>query len=320
MSITLPQKDRRQLLPLELPWAYQRYKDGCANSWMPQEVPLQKDMEQWAASNVLTDNERNAIKANLGFFTASESLVQDNLAIRIYEWVANPECRMYLARQMFEEATHSDTFIYIIESLQLDETEIYTMYKNMDAIERKHEFLHDLTAQGMPILYKLLAFYVILEGMWFYTSFIQLLSIGNNNKMPGLSELVAFIVRDESVHINFGLDLINQLRHEGHGQSEWANFDKDAVRIIKEAVDIEREVSIMRTLKYPLPGVTTEQSIAYLEYIADRRLTQLGLPVLYNQKESPFPWMAEMLDLRKEKNFFETTVTDYKSAGTLTWD
>ena len=320
MSIIMPSNDARQLLPLEMPWAYQKYQDGCANSWFPREVPLQKDIEQWMASSVLTPTQRDVVKANLGFFTASESMVQDNLAIRIYEWVTNPECRMYLSRQMFEESVHSDTFIYIIESLQLDETEIYTMYKNMGEIKRKHDFLNDLTAQGMPILYKLLAYYVILEGMWFYTSFVQLLSLGTRNLMPGLCELVNFVLRDESLHISFGIDLINQLRNEGHGQSEWANFDKDAARIIQEAVDIEREVCIVRTLQYPLSGVSTEQCIAYLEYIADRRLTQLGLPVLYNQTESPFPWMAEMVDIRKEKNFFETTVTDYKSAGTLTWD
>ena len=329
MGLIVPEKDRKQLLPMEYPWAYQKYMAGCANHWMPQEVPLQKDINQWNSSTELSDVERNVVMNNLGFFATSEILVADNLAIELYDWIRNPECRMYLTRQMFEESIHSDSFMYICTSLGLDENELYTMYKKTDSISERHNLLDDANFSGVDeqgkivaVMGKAFLFYVILEGIWFYTSFAQLLSLGNRNLMPGLCEIIEFIMRDESVHVNFGIDLINQLRteHADMIKDMQADFDGYMVRVIREAVRIEKDVSAKRVLAHPLPGINLEQCIMYLEYIANRRLNQLGLDSIYAQTESPFLWLNEVLDTEKEKNFFESTVMNYKSAAKLVWD
>jgi ribonucleoside-diphosphate reductase beta chain len=177
----------------------------------------------------LTEDERRSIKRNLGFFAAlSESLVANNIVLAIYRHLTNPECRQYLLRQSFEEAVHTHTFQYIVESLGLDEGELFNMYREVPSITDKAAWALKHTQHlddpdfktGTPetmtsaFLRDLVAFYVIFEGMWFYTGFAQILSLGRRGRMVGIAEQYQYILRDESIHLNFGIDVINQIRAE----------------------------------------------------------------------------------------------------------
>src|SRR5262245_38896833 len=140
--------DVNQLMPLKYKWAWEHYLNGCANHWMPTEVPMQRDIELWQ-SNRLSADERQVIMRNLGFFSTAESLVGNNIVLAIFKHVTNPEARQYLLRQAFEEAIHTHTFHYIVESLALDPREVFNMYHEVRSIHDKDDFEMKLTAQIM---------------------------------------------------------------------------------------------------------------------------------------------------------------------------
>ncbi len=243
--------DVNQLLPLKYKWAWEKYLAGCNNHWMPTEVSMQADIALWKSRDGLTEDERRAIKRNLGFFAASESLVANNIVLAIYRHLTNPECRQYLLRQSFEEAVHTHTFQYIVESLGLDEGELFNMYREVPSITDKAAWALKHTQHlddpdfktGTPeadqaFLRDLVAFYVIFEGMWFYTGFAQILSLGRRNKMVGIAEQYQYILRDESIHLNFGIDVINQIKIEN--PHLWTKAFQDEVRaMVREAAELE---------------------------------------------------------------------------------
>jgi ribonucleoside-diphosphate reductase beta chain len=321
--------DVNQLMPLKYSWAWEHYLNGCANHWMPSEVPMAKDIETWK-SNELSDDERLLIKRNLGFFSTAESLVGNNIVLAIFKHVTNPEARQYLLRQGFEEAIHTHTFHYIVESLALDPGEIFNMYNENPTIQRKDEFEMRLTADvleegfttstqegAQKFLENLIGYYIIMEGIFFYSGFAMILSMHRKNKMTGIGEQFQYILRDETVHLNFGIDLINSIKEEN--PELWTNdFKAHIVDLIKEAVELEIAYA-KDCLPRGILGLTADMFEDYVGYIADRRLERIGLPTIYKTK-TPFPWMSEVIDLGKEKNFFETRVTEYQSAASLSWN
>lgn len=321
--------DVNQLMPLKYKWAWEHYENGCANNWMPTEVPMNRDIEIWR-SNQLTDDERQVILRNLGFFSTAESLVGNNLVLAIFRHVTNAECRQYLLRQAFEEAVHTHTFLYVVESLGLDEGEIFNMYREIPAIARKDAFEMELTkevldpsfttdsADGIQTLLKnLIGFYVIMEGIFFYTGFVMILSFRRRNLMPGIGEQFQYILRDESIHLNFGIDLINGIKREN--PDAWTEEFKDAmVERIRESVELEIAYA-KDCLPNGVLGLNADLFRDYVQHIADRRLERIGLPVQYGSP-NPFKWMSETMDLSKETNFFEGTVTEYQSGGLSDWD
>ncbi len=323
--------DLNQLVPFKYEWAWQKYLDACANHWMPQEINMSRDIALWKNPNGLTDDERMIIKRNLGFFSTADSLVANNLVLAIYRHITNPECRQYLLRQAFDEAVHTHAYQYVIESLGLDEGEIFNMYREVPVIHDKDAFELQFTQElsdpnfqtGTPetdrrFLRNLIGYYVIMEGLFFYVGFVQMLSFGRQNKMTGASEEFQYILRDESMHLNFGIDLINQIKAEN--PHLWtADFQSEIVSLIKQAVELELRYA-QDTMPRGVLGLNQSMFYDYLRFIANRRLNQIGLPELYAGAQNPFPWMSEMLDLRKEKNFFETRVIDYQTGGTLSWD
>lgn len=320
--------DVNQLMPLKYKWAWEHYLNGCANHWMPTEVPMAKDIEIWK-SNALSDAERLVIMRNLGFFSTAESLVANNIVLSIYKFVTNPECRQYLLRQAFEEAIHTHTFHYIVESLNLDEGEIFNMYNEINAIKAKDEFEMQLTADlldesyttatqagAQKFLENLIGYYIIMEGIFFYSGFAMILSLHRQNKMTGIGEQFQYILRDETIHLNFGIDLINGIKEEN--PDLWTpTFQKYITDKIKEAVELEINYA-QDCLPQGILGLTAPMFREYTQYIADRRLERIGLKTQYKSK-NPFPWMSETIDLGKEKNFFETRVTEYQSSSTLSW-
>jgi ribonucleoside-diphosphate reductase beta chain len=323
--------DLNQLVPFKYNWAWDKYLTGCANHWMPNEVNMAADVALWKDPNGLTDDERLIIKRNLGFFSTADSLVANNLVLAVYRHITNPECRQYLLRQAFEEALHTHSYQHIIESLGLDEAEVFNMYRELPAVARKASWALPFTQSlsdpnfhtGDPesdqrLLRDLIAFYVVFEGIFFYVGFTQILSMGRRNKMTGTSEQFQYILRDESMHMNFGIDVINQIKLEN--PHLWTtNFQRRMINLIKEGVDLEYQYAI-DTMPRGILGMNAEMFKEYLHFIANRRLAQIGLEQQYPGAENPFPWMSEMMDLKKEKNFFETRVTEYQTGGALQWD
>ncbi len=323
--------DLNQLVPFKYDWAWQKYLDGCANHWMPQEVNMNADIALWKNPNGLTPDERLIVKRNLGFFSTADSLVANNLVLAVYRLVTNPECRQYILRQAFEEAIHTHAYQYCIESLSMDEGEIFNMYHEVPSVAKKASwglkytrelsdpnFTTGTKEKDQALLKNLIAFYCCLEGIFFYCGFTQILSMGRRNKMTGTSEQFQYILRDESMHLNFGIDMINQIKFENPGL--WTDELKQAAtQMILEATQLEIEYA-RDTMPRGVLGMNASMMEEYLQFIANRRLVQIGLPEQFVGAENPFPWMSEIMDLRKEKNFFETRVIEYQTGGALTWD
>lgn len=323
--------DLNQLVPFKYKWAWEKYLDGCANHWMPNEVSMAKDVATWKDPNGLTDDERDIIKRSLGFFSTADSLVANNLVLAVYRHLTNPECRQYLLRQAFEEALHTHSYQYCIESLGLDEAEVFNMYREIPSIHDKAawalpytqsladpDFTTGTVEDNQRFLRDMIAFYVIFEGIFFYVGFVQLLSFGRRNKMSGISEQIQYIMRDESMHMNFGIDVINQIKIENPGT--WtAEFQEEIAGMIREATDLEIRYA-HDTMPRGVLGLNASMFNEYLKFIANRRCQQIGITEQYPGATNPFPWMSEMMDLKKEKNFFETRVIEYQAGGTLSWD
>ncbi|NNM67351.1 MAG: ribonucleotide-diphosphate reductase subunit beta [Spirochaetales bacterium] len=321
--------DPNKILPMTYLWARQHYKDGVANNWVPEEIPMQDDIEQWKNQTALTDEERRLIYWNLGFFSTAESLTANNIVLAVYNHVTNPECRQYLLRQAFEEAIHTDTFIYCCDSLGLDPEQIYTMYQSIPSIHQKDDFVVELTksvfdpnfntlgnANIQSFVHDLIGYYVIMEGIFFYAGFAMMLALKRQRKMIGIGEQFEYIMRDESIHLNFGCDLINTVVAE-NPQIWTPAFQEEITVLIKKAVELEKNYA-RDACPGGILGINSEQFCDYVEHIADRRLERIGLKKVYDT-ENPFPWMSQSTDLSKEKNFFETRVTEYQTGG-LDWD
>ncbi|OGN63500.1 MAG: ribonucleoside-diphosphate reductase [Chlamydiae bacterium RIFCSPHIGHO2_12_FULL_49_9] len=320
--------DVNQLMPLKYKWAWEHYLNGCANHWMPNEVPMGKDIELWK-SDKLSEDERRVIMRNLGFFSTAESLVGNNLVLAIFRHVTNPEARQFLLRQSFEEAIHTHAFLYIVESLALDQGEVFNMYNEINSIHDKDKFEMQITEDilkpgfttstqegAQKFLENLIGYYIIMEGIFFYSGFAMILSFLRQNKMVGIGEQFQYILRDETVHLNFGIDLINGIKEENPGL--WsAEFQAKTAEKIKHAVELEIKYA-EDCLPRGILGLTAPMFRDYVQHIADRRLERIGMKALYKSK-NPFPWMSETIDLGKEKNFFETRVTEYQSASSLSW-
>ena len=323
--------DVNQLVPFKYDWAWQKYLDGSANHWMPQEINMTADVALWKDPNGLTEDERRIVMRNLGFFSTADSLVANNIVLSVYRHITNPECRQYLLRQALEEAIHTHAYQYVIESLGMDEGEIFNMYKEIPSVARKAAwalpFTESLADQNFKtgsleddktLLRNLIAFYCVLEGIFFYCGFTQILSMGNRNKMTGTAEQFQYILRDESMHVNFGIDMINQIKLENPQLWDEA-MQTEARNMILQGTQLEIEYA-HDTMPSGILGMNAESMSDYLKFIANRRLTQIGLEEEFPNATNPFPWMSEIMDLRKEKNFFETRVIEYQTGGALSWD
>ena len=319
-----------KILPMTYMWAREHYKNGVANNWTPEEISMQKDVEQWKSKDVISETERRMILWNLGFFSTAESLTANNIGLTVYKHVTNPEARQYLLRQAYEEAVHTDTFIYCCDTLGLDPDHIYNMYETIPSIKEKDDFVVSLTKSIMDpnfeiktsediqkYLHDIVGYYVIMEGIFFYAGFAMMLALKRQNKMIGIGEQFEYIMRDESIHLAFGCDLINTIKEEN--PVIWTeNFKKTISDLIVKAVDFEKQYAY-DACPEGLLGINPDQFSQYVEYIADRRLERIDLPRVYDT-ETPFPWMSQSVALSKDKNFFETRVTEYQTAGSLDWD
>ena len=323
--------DLNQLVPFKYTWAWEKYLAACNNHWMPQEINMTADIELWKNPDGLTEDERMIVMRNLGFFSTADSLVANNLVLAVYRHITNPECRQYLLRQAFEEAIHTHAYQYCVESLGLDQGEVFNMYRELPSVARKAEWALPFTQSlGDPnfqtgtfendqrLLRDLIAFYVVFEGIFFYVGFSQILSMGRRNKLTGVAEQFQYILRDESMHMNFGIDVINQIKIE-NPQLWSGEFQQQMIDLIMEGVELEIAYAY-DTMPRGILGMNAPVFEDYVKFIANRRLAQIGLPAQFPGAQNPFQWMSETLDLKKEKNFFETRVTEYQTGGALSWD
>jgi ribonucleoside-diphosphate reductase beta chain len=323
--------DVNQLVPFKYKWAWEKYLAGCANHWMPQEINMSRDIALWKNPHGLTEDERRVVKRNLGFFVTADSLAANNIVLGTYRHITAPECRQYLLRQAFEEAIHTHAYQYIVESLALDEGEVFNAYREVPSIRAKDEFLipfiDTLTNPGFKtgtpesdqaLLKSLIVFCCLMEGLFFYVGFVQILALGRQNKMTGAAEQYQYILRDESMHCNFGIDLVNTIKLEN--PHLWTpEFREELRALFKKGVDLEYAYA-EDTMPRGVLGLNATMFKGYLRFIANRRCQQIGIDPLFGQEDNPFPWMSEMIDLKKERNFFETRVIEYQTGGALSWE
>ena len=284
--------DVNQLLPLKYHWAWEKYLAGCNNHWMPTEVSMQADIAMWKSPGQLTDAERTMLKRNLGFFATAESLVANNIVLAVYRQLTNPECRQYLLRQAFEEAVHTHTFQYICNHSVWTRASCSTCTARCHRSPRRTpgpcstprhledpEFRTGTPEADQAFLRDLVAFYVIFEGMWFYTGFAQILSLGRRNKMVGIAEQYQYILRDESIHLNFGIDVINQIKIENPQLWSAGSRPRSAACSRKAC---ELEVAYGReTMPTGMLGLNADQCERYMRFITNRRCAQIGLAPLF---------------------------------------
>ncbi|UOF93767.1 MAG: ribonucleotide-diphosphate reductase subunit beta [Bordetella sp.] len=323
--------DVNQLVPFKYKWAWEKYLASCSNHWMPQEINMSRDIALWKTPNGLSEEERRIVKRNLGFFSTADSLAANNIVLGTYRHITAPECRQFLLRQAFEEAIHTHAYQYIVESLDLDESEIFNAYNEINSIRNKDEFLIPFInciadpsfITGTPesnqkLLKSLIVFACLMEGLFFYVGFTQILALGRQNKMTGAAEQYMYILRDESMHCNFGIDLINTIKLEN--PEIWTSEFRDEIReLFHQAVELEYAYA-EDTIPRGILGLNATMFKSYLRFIANRRCQQIGINSIFSREENPFPWMAEMIDLKKERNFFETRVIEYQTGGSLDWE
>ena len=285
---------------------------------------MTKDIQNWK-SGVLTDDERLIVKRCLGFFAGSESLVGNNL-FTLFKYITDPECRQFMARQMYEECLHNDTIVYICDSLDLDINEVYEAYETIPAIKAKDDYLMKVTSdlsrsdfdtnsiEGKREATKAaFLYYIVCEGTFFYSGFAMLLAL--SEKIPGIAEQIQYTLRDETLHIQFGTTILNKIKEQY--PDIWTKaFENELTELLQEAVKLEIEYA-KEVLPNGILGLNADMFVDYMEFIANRRLEGLGMKFRYKSNKNPFPWLSETIDLDKQKNFFETKVTEYQNAGAL---
>ena len=317
-----------QLINSPNQWAKDMWRDGCANHWMPQEVDMSKDGKQWKDGETLDDSEKLLIKRTLGLFAAGESLVNNSIASVERVYITDGACRQYMSRKDFEESLHNWTVETCCEAYGLDVKEVAEAYKNIPTIKAKDEFLmKSLDSFGkdfninsnegrQQFIKNMFVFYMICEGTWFFTNFALILSLGRQNKLPGLCDQIQYTLRDESLHVKFGETVINQAREEYPGI--WTKkFQEELVDIMKEGVDIEVEYA-KDILPNGVLGVNAEMLEHYVKFLANTRLKSVGLDFKYEEGASyPFTWLKEQQDSTGMTAFFERREKNYQQAGVM---
>ncbi len=314
------------LLPLKYQWAYDLYRTMKANHWEPEEIQMQTDIGQWRGSEI-ADNERWIIRMGIGYFSAAEGIVGDNIQHVVRELVTAPELKLVLGRHAHEENIHADSLLYMISSLGINPHDCEAMFEQIPSVLRKNEFVSknsralrrglDLTKVENKILLakNIFLFGQVMEGTQFYGLFGMILSLYRQKKFPGIGQMFRYTLRDESNHIELFRKLFKELVDEN--KEIWTpEFREDLRGIMREGVALEKDF-IADCLPVSSVGLSLDEFHLYIDYIADRRLEGVGLEPLNPKITNPLPWLAEIMDSRVEQNFFEGKVTDYRTRGAL---
>lgn len=309
-------------------WAKERYVAGCSNHWMPNEVPMMTDVFQWK-SGAISPSEKRLVERVLGFFSTADSLAANNIVLGTMRFMTAKNARRYMIRQAYEEAIHTHTYQHIIQSLGMDEAEVFNAYNEIPTIIDKDRFLTpfievlsdtsfvaDTRAQKKVLLKSLLMFAAVMEGMFFYAGFSNLFALKRSNKLPDTAKQIQFIARDETLHSQFGLDAAKTIILENPGLFD-DEMKQEMATLFRKAVELE-EAFILEMCEERTFTLNPTDQINYAKFIMNRRCTQIGMQTLYPEVTvCPIPWMSEMLDLKTESNFFETKVQEYQSSDNL---
>jgi len=316
------------ILPLKYGWAYDLYKTMKANHWEPEDIQMQKDIEQWRESTgFISDVDRWIIKMGIGYFSAAEGIVGDNILHVVREFVTAPELKLVLGRHAHEENIHADSLVYMISSLGINPHECESMFEDVETIKRKTDFVvsnsralrRDIdltqTVNKQALAKNIFVFGQCMEGTQFYGLFGMILALARQGKFKGIGEMFQYTLRDESNHIEVFRQLFQDLVDEN--PDVWTEeFREDLRSTMAEAVRLEKDF-IADCLPVSAVGLTLQEFTTYIDFIGDRRLKGVGLAPLNESVENPLPWLSEQMEIRKETNFFEGRVTEYQKAGAL---
>ena len=315
------------ILPLKYQWAYDLYKTMKANHWEPEDIQMQKDCEQWRDPSNVADIERWIIKMGIGYFSAAEGIVGDNIQHVVRGLVTAPELKLVLGRHAHEENIHADSLVYMISSLGINPHECEAMFEDIKTIKEKTDFVVNnsrnlrrdvdlsLLENKQALAKNIFLFGQCMEGTQFYGLFGMILALYRQNKFPGIGQMFRYTLRDESNHIEVFRKLFIELIDEN--PDIWSeSFREDLRDTMREAVRLEKEF-IADCLPVQAVGLTKDEFLSYIDYIGDRRLEGVGLQPLNPAISNPLPWLAELMDLKKETNFFEGKVTEYQKKSAL---
>jgi ribonucleoside-diphosphate reductase beta chain len=315
------------ILPLKYQWAYDLYKTMKNNHWEPEDISMQKDVEQWRSDDI-SDVERWIIKMGIGYFSAAEGIVGDNIQHVTRELVTAPELKLVLGRHAHEENIHADSLVYMLSAIGLNPHECEAMFEDIPTLKDKNHFVVsnsralrrnvDLTQleNKQAFAKNIFLFGQVMEGTQFYGLFGMILSLYRQNKFPGIGQMFRYTMRDESNHIEVFRNLLMDLIDEN--PDVWTEeFREDLRNTMAEGIRLEKQF-IRDCLPVSAIGLNADDFEQYIDYIADRRLASCGLAPLSPGTSNPFPWLAEMMDIKKETNFFEGRVTEYQKASALT--
>ncbi len=314
------------ILPLKYQWAYDLYKTMKNNHWEPEDIQMQKDLEQWRGSEI-TDAERWIIKMGIGYFSAAEGIVGDNIIHVVRELVTAPELKLVLGRHAHEENIHADSLVYMISSLGLNPHECEAMFEDIETLKAKNHFVVSnsrslrrdidltITENKQALAKNIFLFGQVMEGTQFYGLFGMILSLYRQNKFMGIGQMFQYTLRDESNHIEVFRNLLMDLVNEN--PDIWTeDFKQDLRATMAEGIRLEKQF-IRDCLPIGAIGLNADEFEQYIDFIADRRLDSCGLQPLGENSHNPFPWLAEMMDIKREQNFFEGRVTEYQKASAL---
>lgn len=307
------------LKPVRYPWAMDLYDQAVANTWFPNEIQLGEDLADFGR---MTDEEKHAVTFLMSYFNPNELLVNKALAFGVYPYLSAPEAHLYLAKQMWEEANHCMSFEYVLETFPIDRTEAYESHVTVPSMAAKEEFevhyIRRMTEQTLDIgttegkrdfVRNLVAYNIILEGIWFYSGFMVALSFRQRNLLRNFGSLIDWIVRDESLHLKFGINLILTVLEENE-DLQTPEFADEIRQMVLDAVAMEEQYN-RDLLPHGILGLNADYVNQYVQYLADRRLEELGFEPHFGVS-NPAKWMATANDTLQLVNFFEATNTSYE--------
>lgn len=307
------------LHPMKYKWAYDLYNQAVRNSWFPHEIPLGEDLADW---KLMTEDERHAVEFLMEFFNPAELIVNRTLALGVYPYLKSPECHLYLAKQMFEEANHCVAFEYVLETFPLERDKIYDKHLQTPSMQAKETFINkyltrmtetsldvETTDGKKDFLRNMVAYNIVMEGVWFYSGFMVALSFRQRNQLRNLGSMINWVLRDESLHLKFGIQLIHTVLEESPNLLT-EEFATEIRNIIIEGVNLEVNYNKDMFPKGIL-GLNADYVNQYVQYVADRRLEELGLEAHFNVT-NPAKWMSTATDVFELVNFFEQQNTSYE--------
>ncbi len=318
--------DINQLAPFKYPWAWQYFLNANKNHWTPLDINMSQDVHDY--QHKLTLEERHVYTNVLSYLTTSDILAMRNIGLAVMEKMTAPELQIYQARQVYEEAMHTWAYQHCIETLGLDQGEIYNRYRVVPEINHKIQMCNqrlesvlrpNIDLRDRDELENFLMAYIffagVFEGTWFYNGFSPIFALQRRSLMKGTAEQFQYIMRDEVLHASFGIRVCKQIILE-----ENVKLDPKAIQHMWEEAEAAEAQYAHFLLPEPILGYNAEDHIGQFRFIANRRAKKLGQETPFPGAKNALPWLDEQANLKKEKNFFETRVTEYQTGGALNWD